>query len=200
MYFNRMLRSGPRTLKRLYKIIQIKEIALKCSDKSIGKTEFSSGKSKNSKNLTRGHYFVFHQITYKSSTSLQQIHRSRLWLVLQLVRRFVMVVQRFLGLQHLKANVTFVHKGPGEVNVLNMVQQVVLQCHVLSTNGTLKATCAAFWSCYVSLQDVSIFQTWKCNSRLIESFDFLPITVKSRAVLERGMFGKIMYLDDNMYP
>ena len=44
------------------------------------------------------------------------------------------------------------------MDVLNMVQQVVLQSHILSTNGALKATCAALWSYYVCLQDVSVFQ------------------------------------------
>ena len=75
------------------------------------------------------------------------------------VKSVNMKVKGILGLHRFGTELTCVYKRVGKVNSFNMVQQVVLQCHVLSTNGTLKATCAAFWSCYVSLQDVSIFQT-----------------------------------------
>ena len=65
-----------------------------------------------------------------------------------------------------------------------MVQQVVLQSHILSTYRALKATSPALWSYYVCLQDVSVFQPWKCNSRLFISFYCQnPSWIKERPVL-----------------
>ena len=84
----------------------------------------------------------------------------------------MVVVQGFLWFEHLEANGTFINKSSRKVDVFNMVEQVVLQSHILSTNRALKATCASLWSYYVCLQDVSVFQPWKCNSKLFTSFDF----------------------------
>ena len=59
--------------------------------------------------------------------------------------RLVVIVQRFLRLELLEADVTLVHESAREMNILNVIQQIVLQSHVLSANGALKATSTAFW-------------------------------------------------------
>ena len=59
--------------------------------------------------------------------------------------RLVVIVQRFLRLELLEADVTLVHESAREMNILNVIQQIVLQSHVLSANGALKATGTAFW-------------------------------------------------------
>ena len=59
--------------------------------------------------------------------------------------RLVVIVQRFLRLELLEADVTLVHESAREMNILNVIQQIVLQGHVLSANGALKATSTAFW-------------------------------------------------------
>ena len=47
--------------------------------------------------------------------------------------RFVVVVERLLGLEHPHADVALVCECSREVNVLYVVQQVVFQCHPLAT-------------------------------------------------------------------
>ena len=78
-------------------------------------------------------------------------------MVLHFVCRLVVIVQRFLRLELLEADVTLVHESAREMNILNVIQQIVLQSHVLSANGALKATSTAFWPYNVCLQNISVF-------------------------------------------
>ena len=73
----------------------------------------------------------------------------------------------------------------------------MLQCHVLSTNWTLKSTGAALWPYYVCLQDVSVFEPWKCNSRLFISCDIHLLAFKFRVRLRKSWYlYASMYLAD----